>query len=97
MPKTIFSEIISLKNNYQDKIRELPPFESAIFWPFLKLKFFGLKMIVFYPKYRTTIFSNIISVITAIKDSSIFGQNLCINTFGNVPFLVITKTSIFSS
>ena len=86
MPKTIFSEIISLKNNYQDKIRELPPFESAIFWPFLKLKFFGLKMIVFYPKYRTTIFSNIISVITAIKDGSIFGQNLCINTFWKCPF-----------
>ena len=38
------------------------PFGNVNFFALLKLQFFGLKMTVFYSKYRTTIFSDIISV-----------------------------------
>ena len=33
-----------------------------IFWPLLKLQFFGLKMIVFFLQYPEMIFSDIIAV-----------------------------------
>ena len=45
-----------------DKIHGLTPLEMSFFFALLKLQFFGLKMTVFYSKYRTTIFSDIISV-----------------------------------
>ena len=63
------------------------PFGNDNFLPFLKVQFFGLKMTVFYSKYRTTIFSDIISVKkTAIRESLIFGQNPWTNPLKNVHF-----------
>ena len=50
------------KFRFLDKIHGLTPLEYVHFWPLLKLKFFGLKMIVCYLKYPKTIFSDITSV-----------------------------------
>ena len=68
-PKTIFSGIISVKNSdkrnldFWTKFMALTSLKKmSSFWPLLKLKFSNLKMIVFFHKYRKTIFSDIISV-----------------------------------
>ena len=51
------------KSSIFRKIHGLTPFKKCqFFWSFLKLEFFGLKIIVFYPKYQKTIFSDTISV-----------------------------------
>ena len=51
------------KSSIFRQIHGLTPFKKCqFFWSFLKLEFFGLKIIVFYPKYQKTIFSDTISV-----------------------------------
>ena len=52
----------SEKVRFLNKIHGLTPFKNIHFWPLLKLQFFGLKIIHFYPKYGKTIFSDIVSV-----------------------------------
>ena len=58
----------------------------STFWLLLELQFFGLKMIVFYPQYRKTIFSEIISVKNTDNKSSIFGKIKGLAPFENVNF-----------
>ena len=58
----------------------------SIFLPLLKLQFLGLKLIVFYPKYQKTIFSDKISVKTTIRESSTFGQKPRTNPFKKMSF-----------
>ena len=64
--KTIFSDLISPKNtnkkkfDFWTKTMDYPPWKMFLFFDFLKLKFSGLKFILFYLEYQETIFSNII-------------------------------------
>ena len=66
--KTIFSYMVYVKKTKKKRVRfldiihGLTPFKKSIFWPLLKLQFFGLKMIVFYLKNPKKIYSDIISV-----------------------------------
>ena len=71
-PKTIFSDIISVK--------------MSTFWPFLKLEFFPLKIILLFHKYRKTMFFGIISVKNSDNRNFDFWTKSWINPFGNCPF-----------
>ena len=68
----IFSDIISVKNSdkrnsFFGQFSWTNPFGHVHFLALLKLEFFGLKMIVFFHKYRKTIFSDMSSVKNADK------------------------------
>ena len=67
----------------------------SIFWPLLKLQFFCLKISVFLPKYRKTIFSDIISLKNSNKRKFDFCTIYGLTPFKNVHFLALFKTSIF--
>ena len=71
-PKTIFSDIISVK--------------MSTFWPFLKLEFFPLKIILFFPQYQKSCFLLECLWKRQIRKSSIFGQNPWTNPFKKSPF-----------
>ena len=58
----------------------------CIFWRSLKLQFFGLKMIVFYLKYSTMIFSDIISVKNSDKRKFDFWTKSMDYPFKKCPF-----------
>ena len=66
--KTIFSAIICAKkqrwekkNRFLDKKHRLTLLENVDFLSLLKLQYSGLKIILFYPEYQKTIFSDLIS------------------------------------
>ena len=67
----------------------------SIFWPLLKLQFFCLKKSVFFPKYRKTIFSDIISLKNSNKRKFDFCTIYGLTPFKNAHFLPLFKTSIF--
>ena len=74
------------------------PFGNDNFLPFLKVQFFGLKMTVFYSKYRTTIFSDIISVKNSHKRKFDFWTKSMDKPFKKCPLLGPPfRTSIFWS
>ena len=70
------------------------PLGKCPFFQVFKLKFSGLKFILFYPEYRETIFSNAISSKTLMRKSFNFGEKKILRKdqfFGapqNVTFLV---------
>ena len=67
---------------------DLPLWKMSVFRPYLKLQFFGLKIIVFYPKYHQQIFYwlNFRKKTLAIS-GSIFEQNRWTNPFEKYPFI----------
>ena len=78
--KTIFSEMISPKNtnkknfDFWTKTMDYPLRKVAIFFDLLKLQFSDLKFVLFYPEYKETIVSNIITSKTLMRKSLNFGQ-----------------------
>ena len=67
-----------------------------IIWSFLRLQFFPLKIILFFHKYRETIFCDIISVKKpAIIEIMSFGQSHGQTPLENVLFMALFKTWIF--
>ena len=58
----------------------------STFWPLFKLKFFGLKMIVFYLKYAEMIFSDIIAVKNSDKIKFDFWTKSMDLEIGKCPF-----------
>ena len=101
-PKTTFFDIISVSNtdknkfHFRTKSMDKPFWKMSILWPYLNLQFFGLKVLVFYPKYRKTIFSNFRKKHIQCQ-VRFFWQNPLTNPFGKCPFLALLKTSYFSS
>ena len=70
----------------------------SIFWPFLKLQFFPLRIILFFPQFRNTIFSDMISVKIADKKKFDFFYKIHgLTPLKNVHFLALVKTSILGS
>ena len=65
----------------------------STFWPLLKLQFIDLKMIVFYLKYRKTIFPDKFSE----KNSNKRNLDFWTKSMENVNFLALFKTSSFST
>ena len=75
----------------------LTPLKMSFLWPFLKLQFFPLKIILFFPKHQKRCFLIEFLWKKQIRKNSIFGQNPWTNPFKKVHFLVLVKTSIFWS
>ena len=96
-PKTIFSDIISVKNSDKRKLdfwtksMDLPFWKMSIFWLFLTFQFCPLKIILFFPQYQKPSFLIWFLLKTPIRKSSIFGQNPWTNPFAKMsifwPFL----------
>ena len=57
------------------KIHGVTLCKMSIFWPFLKLQFFMLKIILFFPQYQKRCFLIEFLWKTPIRKSSIFRQN----------------------
>ena len=69
----------------------------SISFNFIKLKFSGLKLILFYPEYQETIFWNINSSKTLMRKSLNFGKNHGLNFKEKVDFLALLRTLPFWS
>ena len=86
-PKTIFSDIISVKNRDKRKfdfwtkfMNEKCLWKMSIFRPFLKLEFFPIKIILFFSQYQKRCFLIEFLWKTPIRKGLIFGQNPWTNT-----------------
>ena len=101
--KSIFSDLIIPKNPNEKKFyfwaktEDYPLRKLTIIFDLLKLQFSGLKFILFDPEYQETIFPNIITSKTLIRNSLTFGPKPWNNLLGkdrffgapeNVNFLV---------
>ena len=99
--KTIFSDLISPKNtnkknfDFWTKTMDYPLWKVAIFFDLFQ--FSGLKFILFYPEYKETIFSKIITSKTPMRKNLNFGQNHALTFQKEIDFLaLLTKLPFWS-
>ena len=91
-PKMIFSDIFSEKNSdkrnldFSTKSMDETRSKMSIFWPFLKVLFFPLKIILFFPQYQKRCFLIEFLWKTPIRQTSIFAHNPWTNPFKKCPF-----------
>ena len=90
--KTIFSGLISEINTLNKIFNFLTKtMKNFDFWTFLKLRFFSLKTILFYPEYQETVFSDLICPKKpVIKKIRFFHKNHGLTPFKNFDFFDFT-------
>ena len=64
----------------------MDPLKNFDFWTFLKLRFFSLKTILFYPEYQETVFSDLICPKKPVMKYPIFSQKPWTNPFQKFRF-----------
>ena len=99
--ETIFCDIISVKKpaiieiRVLDKVMDKPLWKMSFLWPFLKLEFFPLKIILFFPQYQKRCFLIEFLWKKQIRKIRFLDKIHGLTPLENVHFLPFFKTSIF--